>query len=541
MNNNPPLSINSSQKNCINKTIGGAINHLLYGKNDSNKSLKTMVLPLAIPTGFGKTRIAIRGIFNTKSHKTGKFIQGTVVLWPQKQCHLGEMWTDPNNWDDKCKERTLEEKRKGFEYAEKKYIAWSRLKSKDEPVTYNRKRLFYVLDKDLKGKNKLSKWSNRFGNGPVFFIIDEWHGKKLIEKFQEYKSKTGNLEKRAEEFWRKTLLPSKLKEKKLFVLLVSATPIATAENMDEKKISKLSNNNDKDFQQYIETAYKSFQILTKVGYKSNNFNILDNNYNLRIDREVKKLKSQKNGFENNKKKFATQYAMYLQEMSEVLNATDIYLKEQKKFASDPDNLKLKTFLKFINNKKNEKKNFVVFCHYLTDVAEKLEEYLCNKVKNGYAFYNGHIYEKGSDLKVTCSEAKKLFNREVEPKNKKKPLRILIVTDKDSQGIDLHKSNADIIHYELSWNPIRIIQRFGRVWRIIDYGKKAKMTKPHAYHMPYTYSSEEEQLNRLDRRWKFLEKIDADLAGEKKKKNRSSMRFTPISMEIALGDRLTPKP
>ena len=429
----------------------------------------------------------------------------------------------------------------GFEYAKKKYIAWSRLKSADDFVTYNRKRLFYVLDKDIKAESKSSIWNKRFGNGPIFFIIDEWHGKKLIEKFQEYKSKTGNLEKRAEEFWRKTLLPSKLNEKKLFVLLVSATPIATTENMDEKKISKLPNNNDKDFQQYIETAYKSFQILTKVGYKSNNFNILDNNYNQLIGYEVDKLKNQKNCIQKknfkllNKKEFATQYAKYLQKMSEELNATDIYLKEQKEFALDPDNLKLKTFLKFINNKKNEKKKFVVFCHYLTDVAEKLEEYLCGKVKNGYAFYDGHIYKKGSELKVSCSKAKKLFN------DKDKPLRILVVTDKDSQGIDLHKSKADIIHYELSWNPIRIIQRFGRVWRIIDYGKKAKMTTPHAYHMPYTYSSEEEQLNRLDRRWKFLEKIDADLAGEKKKKNRSSMRFTPISMKIALGDRLTPEP
>ncbi|WP_295097990.1 C-terminal helicase domain-containing protein [uncultured Fibrobacter sp.] len=535
MNNNPPLSINSSQKHCINKTIGGAINHLLYGKNDSNKSLKTMVLPLAIPTGFGKTRIAIRGIFNTKSRKTGKFIQGTVVLWPQKGSHLREMWIDPNNWDDRCKERSLEEKKMGFEYAKNKYIAWSRLKSTDEFITYNKKRLFYVLDKDIEAESKSSKLNKRFGNGPIFFIIDEWHGKKLIEKFQKYESKITDLEKRAEEFWRKKLLPSKLKEKKLFVLLVSATPIATTENMDENKISKLSNNNDKDFQQYIKTAYESFQILTKVGYKSNNFNILDNNYNLLINHEVKKLRFQKNVFEKNKKKFATQYAKYLQKMSKELNATDIYLKEQKKFASDPDNHKLKTFLKFINNDKNKKKKFVVFCHYLTDVAEKLEEFLCGKVKNGYAFYDGHIYKKGSEQKVSCSKAKKLFN------DKDKPLRILIVTDKDSQGIDLHKSKADIIHYELSWNPIRIIQRFGRVWRIIDYGKKAKMTKPHAYHMPYTYSSEEEQLNRLDRRWKFLEKIDADLAGEKKKKIRSSMRFTPISMEIALGDRLTPEP
>ena len=330
------------------------------------------------------------------------------------------------------------------------------------------------------------------------------------------------------------------------MLLVSATPIATTANMDEKKLINISENGDKKFQEYIETAYEAFQILTRIGYKSNKFNILDNDYNSLIAEEVGKLKnnSKKDDFVSfEKNEFAKQYVEYLKAMAKkhFLNKTDIYLREQKNFASDLKNYKLQTLLNFVNSPQNQKKNYVVFCHYLTAVASKLEKILKDKIKNGYAFYDGSSYEKDSELKVSCSKAKKIFNKEVPSPIKGKPLRILIVTDKDSQGIDLHKSRADIIHYELSWNPIRIIQRFGRVWRIIRGAKTTRMTKPHAYYMPYTYSSEEEQINRLRRRWEFLEKIDKDMTDEKQKKKRSSMRFTPISMKIALGERLTPEP
>ena len=551
MNNNgkTPQYINTAQNDCINRTIGGAINHLLYGKNDSNKKIKTMVLPLAIPTGFGKTRIAIQGIFNTKSHKTKDFVKGTVILWPQKNDHHNQMWVSATNWVKKITSDTKEDRFEYIKGKKKKKIKWARLKrgkGDEDPVIYHKKKMFYVLNEDVVGLKKYSSLGKKLNDGPVFFIIDEWHGKKLIEEFQTFKSKETNLEKRAEIFWRKKLLPPGLGNKKLFVLLVSATPIATTANMDEKKLINISENGDKKFQEYIETAYEAFQILTRIGYKSNKFNILDNDYNSLIAEEVGKLKnnSKKDDFVSfEKNEFAKQYVEYLKAMAKkhFLNKTDIYLREQKNFASDLKNYKLQTLLNFVNSPQNQKKNYVVFCHYLTAVASKLEKFLKDKIENGYAFYDGSSYEKDSELKVSCSKAKKIFNKEVPSPIKGKPLRILIVTDKDSQGIDLHKSRADIIHYELSWNPIRIIQRFGRVWRIIRGAKTTRMTKPHAYYMPYTYSSEEEQINRLRRRWEFLEKIDKDMTEEKQKKKRSSMRFTPISMKIALGERLTPEP
>ena len=102
----------------------------------------------------------------------------------------------------------------------------------------------------------------------------------------------------------------------------------------------------------------------------------------------------------------------------------------------------------------------------------------------------------------------------------------------SQGIDLQKTNAWILHYELAWNPIRIIQRFGRVWRMNNPGKKKdELSHPLAFYMPFSYSSEEEQLNRLRRRWDTISKILPN----------NNKLIKPIDFEIALGIRLTPEP
>ena len=62
-------------------------------------------------------------------------------------------------------------------------------------------------------------------------------------------------------------------------------------------------------------------------------------------------------------------------------------------------------------------------------------------------------------------------------------------------------------------------------------KKNELSHPVAFHMPLTYSSEEEQLSRLKRRWNTLKEIF--------KKNAKMM--APIDFEIALGIRLTPEP
>ena len=71
-----------------------------------------------------------------------------------------------------------------------------------------------------------------------------------------------------------------------------------------------------------------------------------------------------------------------------------------------------------------------------------------------------------------------------------PLRILLVTDVASEGINLQNNCRYIIHYEIPWNPMRLEQRNGRVDR---FGQARDVTVFH-----YVTEDEED--------FKFLERV-----------------------------------
>ena len=56
-------------------------------------------------------------------------------------------------------------------------------------------------------------------------------------------------------------------------------------------------------------------------------------------------------------------------------------------------------------------------------------------------------------------------QEVFRKFDQSPKAILIATDVISEGLNLQRLAANLIHYELPWNPNRLAQRNGRVDRI----------------------------------------------------------------------------
>ena len=62
---------------------------------------------------------------------------------------------------------------------------------------------------------------------------------------------------------------------------------------------------------------------------------------------------------------------------------------------------------------------------------------------------------------------------------KEPVRILISTDVLSEGLNLQDANQ-IINYDLHWNPVRLMQRIGRVDRRMDPSKPVQYDKVHVY-------------------------------------------------------------
>lgn len=58
-----------------------------------------------------------------------------------------------------------------------------------------------------------------------------------------------------------------------------------------------------------------------------------------------------------------------------------------------------------------------------------------------------------------------------------PVRILLATDAASEGIDLQNHCADLVHYEIPWNPNRMEQRNGRIDR---HGQRSDEVRIHHY-------------------------------------------------------------
>ena len=128
---NKIMNLNTAQNDCVKTTLHQAIHRFLYGRNKLGRRIKTFVLPLAIPTGFGKTRIAIQGIFNYTENK--KNIEGTVILWPQKKAHITDIWVKSKNWEKKASDGNDEPYQK---------IHWRRLieENKNAGKKYNGKK-----------------------------------------------------------------------------------------------------------------------------------------------------------------------------------------------------------------------------------------------------------------------------------------------------------------------------------------------------------------------------------------------------------------
>ena len=102
-----------------------------------------------------------------------------------------------------------------------------------------------------------------------------------------------------------------------------------------------------------------------------------------------------------------------------------------------------------------------------------------------------------------------FNRAVKGKT-----RVLVATDGCSESIDLHQRADVLVHYELPWSPLRVLQRVGRLWRIrqreIEPGERPRTPRlPGIIHFAHPGSVDEEILSRLWRRWGHLRVMGLD--------------------------------
>ncbi len=497
---------------------------------------RTRIIPLAIPTGWGKTRIALQAILRAKYGKSTP----VVVIWPQNHQTLNQVWKRRSDW---CKNHRYED---------------CHCDDFDHPTiaAIGRRRRGPKEKRHEQGAGKFSPGfrgtfysvNNRFGDlhrdlkrvkGPVLFVIDEWHTKGILKDFKEHDC--------AEKFWRERLLGKDAGGRKLFVLLVSATPIGATSEMDAIN-AEMNEDEPDDYENKIREDLDRFANLTRIGNQNREYSY-HKTYKSLIEKEVQKLhhrlrENHHRCSRDDADAWGEEYVRTLRKAvkrfpGDGRSRTQIYYLEslltagvaKKNLCSGSPAVKrvfrsglsktrstkkLLSCLEIL--KENSDQKFVIFCHFKA-VARTLNDFL---IKNGIKSH----YLAG-EIGVGTSENDR-FAQFVEKDNPH--TMALIVTDKHSQGISMHESEAWLIHFELSWNPIRIIQRFGRVWRL---QKDGSLSRPVAFHIPHTLSAEEEMLRRLELRWQTLEELSGtELAGY--------LNLAPIPYGTALGIRWSPE-
>lgn len=112
--------------------------------------------------------------------------------------------------------------------------------------------------------------------------------------------------------------------------------------------------------------------------------------------------------------------------------------------------------RFVKKHISEKGGTVVFCRFIATA-----EYITNELRKSL----------GKKAVVECvigslpdSERTSRINGLVEEAEKTDVARVLVCTDCLSEGINLQEHFDTVVHYDLSWNPNRHVQREGRVDR-----------------------------------------------------------------------------
>lgn len=117
--------------------------------------------------------------------------------------------------------------------------------------------------------------------------------------------------------------------------------------------------------------------------------------------------------------------------------------------------KVERLIEEVKNFKDRK--ILIFTEYVDTarwLRDKLKKEFGDKVLTAIGDLN----------KETVEKINKNFNAEYEDEGR---YRILITTDRLSEGFNLHRAGV-VINYDIPWNPVRVIQRVGRINRI---GKK----------------------------------------------------------------------
>lgn len=136
--------------------------------------------------------------------------------------------------------------------------------------------------------------------------------------------------------------------------------------------------------------------------------------------------------------------------------------------------KLKKLIKLLEDPALQKEKIIIFTEYRDTARYLLQQLKKNSIK-------GVIEELDSTSTKDREEVIKRFapyynctDKEL-PKYLNNQIRVLISTDVLSEGLNLQDANY-LINYDLHWNPVRLMQRIGRIDRRLDPDIEKKLNR-----------------------------------------------------------------
>jgi hypothetical protein len=153
-----------------------------------------------------------------------------------------------------------------------------------------------------------------------------------------------------------------------------------------------------------------------------------------------------------------------------------FLKELEKFKPSQDK-KLTELVKLLKSDTVLKKHKVIIFSEFGDTARYLEQQLVEAGIAGVAQIDSAT--KG-DRSTIIQRFAPYYNESSSSQLKKEgkgEIRVLISTDVLSEGLNLQDATR-LINYDLHWNPVRLMQRIGRVDRRMNPAVEAKILKDH---------------------------------------------------------------
>ena len=199
------------------------------------------------------------------------------------------------------------------------------------------------------------------------------------------------------------------------------------------------------YEQFISMYDKGIIYISKK-YTNKTFDLLEND---NTD-EIMKLVEEEKVRQYKANEFIPDFIKDLKDDLKILNEIKTLW---GKITTDP---KIEEFKHKLSTDKTLKDNKIIVFTESMETAEYLEQNLKSIYKDAVLSYSS---KSGAPIREKIIE-----NFDPKCRDPKNDIKILISTDVLSEGVNLHRSNV-VINYDIPWNPVRIIQRVGRINRV----------------------------------------------------------------------------